>query len=68
MKITLKQIGSPWIFLLMLIIGLWSAFEILITWNTGVSKNYPAFIPVILTLLIISVAYLIWYLTRVVTE
>ena len=64
MKITLKQLGSPWVLLLMLFVAMLSAFEILITWNSGVGKDYPGFIPVIITLLIISTTYLIWYFRR----
>jgi len=49
----------------MLFVALFSAFEILVTWNSGIDRNYPGYTFGITSTFIISAFYIVWYFRRV---
>jgi hypothetical protein len=65
MKVSLKQLRSTPILVLMLFVALFSAFEILVTWNSGIDRNYPGYTFGITSTFIISAFYIVWYFRRV---
>ena len=49
---------------LMLFIAVFSAFEILVTWNSGIDKDYPGYTISMVSCLCISAVYLVWYFRK----
>jgi hypothetical protein len=68
MKFNLKQLGSTPMLVLMLFVALFSSFEILVTWNSGIDKDYPGYTIGMITCLSISAVYLVWYFRKVAVQ
>jgi len=65
MKINFKQLGSTTIMLLVLFVASFCAFDILVTWNSGIDKDYPGYTFALISCLSISIVYLTWYFRKV---
>jgi len=65
MKFNLKLLGSTPLLVLMFFVAIFSAFEIMITWNSGIDKDYPGFTIIMISFLTVSAVYLVWYFRKV---